>query len=134
MKKTLKVVLIISFMAFVLLALTGCGNKIVATREHEEGGITIKEKVEIDFKKDEITNVKYTFEFDSEEYAEQMKSYIGLMFSGLGTDVEQSGKKITIELDAEVFAEIGGLDEDELTGISKKELKEQLEAEGYKVK
>ena len=49
----------------------------------------------------------------------------------LGMEVKQSGKKITIKLDAEAFADMYGTEMEE---ISKDELKAQLEEEGYDVK
>ena len=134
MKKTLKVLLLVAFMSVVLLALTGCGNKIVATRENKEDGITMNERIEITFKKDKITNINLTYEFDTKEMAESMEGYVNLMFASIGANVEQNGKKITIELDSEAFAKMAGIEEEEMTDISKKELKKQLEEDGYKVK
>ena len=58
MKKTLKILLLVAFMSLVLFALTGCGNKLVATRETEEMGMKMKEEVEISFKGDKVNKVK----------------------------------------------------------------------------
>ena len=134
MKKTLKSLLLVSFMLVILLALTGCGDKLVATRETEEMGMKIEEEIEVSFKDDKVNKVKMTYTFDSKEQAESMKSLftLGMSMNGETTnlDIKQSGKKLTIEADAEAYAELAGEDVD----ISKDELREQLEEEGYTVK
>ena len=135
MKKTLKVLLLVAFMSVVLLALTGCGNKLVARRETEEDGMKVEEKIEISFKKDKVNKVKMTYKFDTEENAELMAGIfnMGMAMSeeDMGFEVEQKGKKVVIELDAKAYAEMSG---EEVSEVSKKELKEELEEEGYKVK
>ena len=134
MKKTLKSLLLVSFMLVILLALTGCGDKLVATRETEEMGMKIEEEIEVSFKDDKVNKVKMTYTFDSKEQAESMKSLftLGMSMNGETTnlDIKQKGKKLTIEADAEAYAELAGEDVD----ISKDELREQLEEEGYTVK
>lgn len=134
MKKTLKSLLLVSFMLVILLALTGCGDKLVATRETEEMGMKMEEKIEVSFKDDKVNKVKMTYTFDSKEQAEAMKSLftLGMSMNGETTnlDIKQKGKKLTIEADAEAYAELAGEDVD----ISKDELREQLEEEGYTVK
>ncbi len=136
MKKSLKILLIVAFMATLLLALTGCGNKLVATKETTENGMTFKEKVEVSFKKDKIDKVKMTYTFDDEETAETMKAILtmGMSMAGdelEGLEVEQKGKKVIMKLDAKAFAEMEGASE---VDVDKDTLKEQLEEEGYKVK
>lgn len=136
MKKTLKVLLLVAFMAVVLLALTGCGDKLVATRETEEDGMKVEEKIEISFKKDKISKVKMTYKFDSEKNAELMAGIFNMGMAmaeeeDMGFDVKQKGKKVIVKLDAEAYAEMSGEDMEE---VSKDEIKESLEEEGYKVK
>lgn len=135
MKKTLKIMLVVAFLAIALFALTGCGNKLVATRESEEMGMKMEEKVEISFKNDKVNKVKMTFTFDDKDTAESMKSLLSLGFtmsgeSSEGFEIKQSGKKVIIELDSKSYASMGN----EYAGLSKEELKEQLEEDGYKVK
>ncbi len=134
MKKTLKALLLVAFMLVTLLALTGCGDKLVATRETEEMGIKMEEEIEVSFKDDKVNKVKMTYTFDSKEQAESMESLftLGMSMSGETTnlDIKQSGKKLIIEADAEAYAELAGEDVD----ISKDELREQLEEAGYTVK
>jgi len=134
MKKTLKELLLVAFMAVVLFTLTGCGNKLVATRETEEMGMKWEEKVEIKFKGDKVDSVKMTYTFDDKETAESMKSLLSLGLSmseeDMGMEVKQSGKKVIMELDAEAYADMEGADLE----VSKDELREELEEEGYKVK
>jgi len=135
MKKTLKLLLVVAFMAIVLLTLTGCGDKLVATRESEEMGMKMEEKIEISFKDDKVNKVKMTYKFEDKETAESMKSLLslGMSMSGedMGFEIKQKGKKIIMELDAEAYAEMSG---EEVEEVSKEELKEELEEEGYKVK
>lgn len=134
MKKTLKIMLVVAFLSIALFALTGCGNKLVATRESEEMGMKMKEKVEISFKNDKVNKVKMTYTFDDKDTAESMKSLFSLGFtmsgSSDGVEIKQSGKKVIIELDGEAYADM----ESEYEDLSKDELKEALEEDGYTVK
>ena len=134
MKKTLKALLLVSFMLVILLALTGCGDKLVATRETEEMGVKMEEEIEVSFKDDKVNKVKMTYTFDSKEQAEAMKSLLSLGMSmneeTANFDIKQSGKKIIMEADAKAYAEMAGDDVD----ISKDELREQFEDQGYTVK
>lgn len=134
MKKTLKIMLVVAFLSIALFALTGCGNKLVATRESEEMGMKMKEKVEISFKNDKVNKVKMTYTFDDKDTAESMKSLFSLGFtmsgSSDGVKIKQSGKKVIIELDGEAYADM----ESEYEDLSKDELKEELEEDGYTVK
>ena len=134
MKKTLKSLLLVSFMLVILLALTGCGDKLVATRETEEMGIKMEEEIEVSFKDDKVNKVKMTYTFDSKEQAEAMKSLLSLGMSmneeTANFDIKQRGKKIIMEADAKAYAEMAGDDVD----ISKDELREQFEDQGYTVK
>lgn len=132
MKKTVKVLLLVAFMSLVLFALTGCGDKLVATRETEEMGMTYEEEVEVKFKDDKVNSVKMTYKFDDKETAEGMAALLKMFMAeeDMGMDIKQSGKKIVMELDAEAYADMAGEDID----ITKDELREELEEEGYKVK
>ena len=139
MKKTLKVLLLVAFMAVVLFALTGCGDKLVATKETEDATMgNIEEKIEFTFKKDKLNTVKMTYKFEDKETAEEAeKDFNDLMDlvaeygdEELDVEVKRNGKKLTIKLDASTFASMEGEDVE----ISKDELKEELEDEGYKVK
>ena len=139
MKKTLKILLLVAFMAVILFALTGCGNKLVATKETEDSEMgTIKEKYEYTFKKDKIDSVKAIYTFEDKEKAEDAEKELNAMMALMSAfsdeeidmEVERSGKKVTMKLDASTFASMEGED----VSVSKDELKEQLEEEGYKVK
>ena len=134
MKKTLKALLLVAFMLVTLLALTGCVDKLVATRETEEMGVKMEEEIEVSFKDDKVNKVKMTYTFDSKEQAEAMKSLLSLGMSmneeTANFDIKQSGKKIIMEADAKAYAEMAGDDVD----ISKDELREQFEDQGYTVK
>lgn len=135
MKKTLKSLLVAVFMLVILLALTGCGNKLVATRETEEMGQKMEEKIEVSFKKDKVNKVKMTYTFDDKDTAEAMAGILKMGMSmsdeDMKIDIKQSGKKVTMTVDAKAYAEMAGEDEADMT---KEELKEMLEDEGYKVK
>lgn len=135
MKKSLKILLVVAFMATLLLALTGCGNKLVATKTTDEDGEKVEERIEVSFKNDKVNKVKMTYTFEKEETAESMKAIftLGMSMTGEkieGFNVEQKGKKVIIEVDEKAFAEMS----EEEAGMSKAELKEELEEQGYKVK
>ena len=144
MKKTLKVLLLVALLSTILFALTGCGNKLVATKTTESSdmnGNAIKydEKIEISFKKDKINKVKMTYTFENKDkaksYVDQFNAMIQLAKS-FGSEVslpemKQSGKSASLELNAKAFAEFASEEE---AGMSKEDLKKELEAEGYKVK
>lgn len=139
MNKTIKALLMVAVIIVALFALTGCGDKLVATKTTEEEGLTgevvkYEEKIEIKFKDDKVNSVKMTFKFEDKEQAETMKSMFDLMTAmmdeDLAMEVKQSGKKLTIELDAEAYSEMSG----EETNMSKDDIKKSLEEDGYKVK
>lgn len=139
MKKTLKVLLLVAFMAVVLFTLTGCGNKLVATRETDDAEMgTIKEKYEYTFKKDKMDSVKATFTFEDKEKAEKAEEQLNgvkalaeaFAEEDFEMEIKRSGKKVTMEIDASTFANMEGEDAD----VSIDELREELEEEGYKVK
>lgn len=139
MNKTIKALLMIAVIIVALFALTGCGDKLVATKTTEEEGLTgevmkYEEKIEIKFKDDKVNSVKMTFKFEDKEQAETMKSMFDLMTAMMDEDsameVKQSGKKLTIELDAEAYSEMSG----EEANMSKDDIKKSLEEDGYKVK
>lgn len=139
MNKTIKALLMVAVIIVALFALTGCGDKLVATKTTEEEGLTgevvkYEEKIEIKFKDDKVNSVKMTFKFEDKEQAETMKSMFDLMTAMMDEDLEmevkQSGKKLTIELDAEAYSEMSG----EEANMSKDDIKKSLEEDGYKVK
>lgn len=139
MNKTIKALLMVAVIIVALFALTGCGDKLVATKTTEEEGLTgevvkYEEKIEIKFKDDKVNSVKMTFKFEDKEQAETMKSMFDLMAAMMDEDLEmevkQSGKKLTIELDAEAYSEMSG----EEANMSKDDIKKSLEEDGYKVK
>lgn len=146
MKKTLKVLLVVAFLLAVLVGLTGCGNKLTATKESDIEGQKVKEKIEVSFKKDKVSKVKMTYTFDDkdtakkyvDEYNESMKALVELAKS-FGSEEEipsmpemkLSGKSAVMELDAKEYAEMASEDSEELT---KDAIKEALEKEGYTVK
>ena len=45
MKKTLKILAVVAFVLAVLFILTGCGNKLVATKDTEDDNVKYKEKI-----------------------------------------------------------------------------------------
>lgn len=141
MKKTLKLLLVVALLLVVLVGLTGCGNKLVATRETTEDGVTFKEKTEIKFKDDKMDSVKMTRTYEDKDTAKKEKEeldssleYMKLFgFDTSGIEITLKGKKVTMELDVDAFSAITGLEASE-EKVSKDELKKTLEEEGYKVK
>lgn len=139
MKKSLKILAVVAFLFVILVSLTGCGNKIVATKETTEEGITYKEKVEIKLKDDKVDTVKMTMTFEDKDTAEKMKDQLDqgiamLKMMGMdseGIEIEGKGKKITMKLDAKAFS---ALSEVKMEEVSKDAIKKDLEEAGYKVK
>ena len=144
MKKTLKMLLLVAIIFVSVLALTGCGNKLIATKEFEATETTPKHKEEtvISFKNDKISSVKMTFTFDNKDetkkYVEEYNAMVQLFktFSEEENlnlpELKQNGKKATMTLDAKTYAEI--LDNAEYANKTREEIKETLEKEGYTVK
>lgn len=139
MKKTLKILLVVALIAVALFALTGCGNKIVATKETDDPEMgKMKERIEISFKKDKVNEVKMQYTFEDKDAAEEAEKQFNAMLAlmtaftdeDVGMEVKRSGKKLTMVLDAEAYADMEGGDLE----VSKDELKKSLEEEGYKVK
>lgn len=122
-------------MVAILLLLTGCGNKLVATKTTDEMGMKFEEKMEISFKGDKANSVKMTYTFADKETAESMKAILnlGLSASDSGLKVEQKGKKVIMKIDAKTFAEMSNSEAD-AGSLTKANVKEQLEEQGYKVK
>ena len=135
----MKILAVVAFLFVILVSLTGCGNKIVATKETTEEGITYKEKVEIKLKDDKVDTVKMTMTFEDKDTAEKMKDQLDqgiamLKMMGMdseGIEIEGKGKKITMKLDAKAFS---ALSEVEMEEVSKDAIKKDLEEAGYKVK
>lgn len=144
MKKTLKIIALIAIMLVAVLALTGCGNKLVATKDVEGTSTEPKhsEKIEISFKNDKVNKVKMTYTFDNKDDAKKfVDSYNAILslanaFASGDESIslptmEQKGKKAIMEMDAKMYSEMSGETE---AGMTKDEVKASLEEEGYKVK
>lgn len=127
MKKILKGVILVALMLVMVVALTGCGNKLVATKTSTENGVEMKEKHELKFKGDKLDSIKMTYEFSDEASAAMMGGFMKLAFP----DTEIDGKKVTMNLNAEDYAsQLENSEED----MSKAAVKASLEADGYAVK
>ena len=137
MKKTIKSLLLLSIMAIILLALTGCGgNKLVATKSSDGDDIFGKyeEKIEISFKDDKANEIVWTMEFEEEENAETLAEFFDEYQDEMeGLEVKQKGKKVILTMDSKAFAEQEGLSEDD-NSLSREEIKKSLEEDGYEVK
>ena len=144
MKKTLKIIALIAIMLVAVLTLTGCGNKLVATKDVEATSTEPKhsEKIEISFKDDKVNKVKMTYTFenkdDAKEFVDSYNALISLASAFASEEesvslptMEQNGKKAIIEMDSEMYSEMSEETESEMT---KDEIKESLEEEGYTVK
>ena len=120
MKKTLKIIVLIAIMLVAVLALTGCGNKLVATKDVEGTSTEPKhsEKIEISFKNDKVNKVKMTYTFDNKDDAKKfVDSYNAILslanaFASGDEKVslptmEQKGKKAIMEMDAKMYSEMG---------------------------
>lgn len=126
MKKSLKMISIVLLCGMMLIALTGCGNKIKATREEDE----VKETLELTLKGDKVIKQKMTMEFENKEDAEELYEFIT---EGLDeedddeTEIKLKGKKIIMSVK-------GDLAEEQYEDMSKEEIIEYLEDSDYKVK
>lgn len=141
MKKILKQIVVLILMLIITITLTGCGNKLIATKTTEEDmssdGKTIKyeEKIQISFKDDKVNTAKMEYTFETEDDANTMKSGFDLIKSllkDLKIEINQKGKKLTIELDKEAFKELQDLEDE--SALTKEAIKAELEENGYKVK
>ena len=144
MKKTLKIIALIAIMLVAVFALTGCGNKLVATKDVEgtESEPKHSEKIEISFKDDKVNKVKMTYTFDNKDdtkkFVDSYNAILSLASAFASGDekvslptMEQKGKKAIMEMDAKMYSEMSGETE---AGMTKDEVKASLEKEGYKVK
>lgn len=127
MKKATKSIILFALIAMMLVVLTGCGNKLTATKTSSDIGTEVKETIVVKFKNDKVNEAIVTYEFSDEE---ESTTYYKLFSAFLSDNVEQSGKKVILTMTAEEFLEDG----EESSGMSKSEIKKQLEDEGYKVK
>lgn len=132
MRKLTRSILLVSIFLMTLIVLTGCGgNKLVAKKTTEEVGIKIEEEIEVTFKDNKISQVVAIMEFDSEETAKMMTEAFTYEETE-GLEVKQDGNKMTMTMNAQIFADIQG--EQVNVDITKEELKKFFEDEGYKVK
>jgi len=130
MKRVLKNVVLLMILAVILMTLTACGNTVTGTKTiTTETGEKIEETIEIEFKNDKAIKIKKTFEYESAEVAAVWFDAISMILpEGC---VTHNGKKVVIELSEEYIKDFGEAVESTAT---KKEVKAQLESEGYKVK
>lgn len=136
MKRILKQIVLVSIMLCLVMILTGCGNKLVATKDMEENGIKYKLEYVAKFKNNKVETIKITSEYEDEENAEEMYSVFNLMNAFAESeedkmDVVLEGKKVIMNLNAIQFAELEG---DTEVDLSKEGLKKSLEEQGFKVK
>ena len=127
MKKLLKGAILVALMLVMVITLSGCGNKLVATKTSTENGVEMQEKHELKFKGNKLDTIKMTYEFSDEESAAMMGGLMKLAIP----DTEVDGKKVTMNLSAEDYAEELVGSEEEMT---KEAIKASLEEEGYTVK
>ena len=124
MKKLIKQISLIAIMLILVFALTGCGNKMIATKTIDEDGVKAKLKYEIQFENDKVSNIKMITEFESLEFintlAENEEDKL---------NIEQDGNKVIMVLTGEQYGELST--EEEMT---KKAIKANLEEEGFKVR
>lgn len=129
MKKSLKILSIALLCGMMLIALTGCGNKIIATKEAEDfvTESTYEETLEISFKGDKVSKAKMTMEFEKKEAATAYYAILSLEELEEDYDVKQKGKKVIVTISGETA-------EDQYEDMSKEEIIEQLEDDDYEVK
>jgi len=124
-KKTIKVISILIFVAFMLVVLTGCrgnSNRIVATRDIDQMGLQVSERLEITFRDDVVYSITATYEFDSEENAMEYYAIMTMMLEG--EDISHSGTTVTMTLTADDLGE----------GATREEVIRDLEEDGYTIR
>ena len=138
MKKTTKLVALLAILLAFSFVLVGCGgDKVVATKESSDSMMgDYKETIEISFKDEKPASVEMSMEFDSKDKAETMYSLYELGMSMTSEETaykcKQKGKSIVIE-----YSNIEAFDEENysnLADMTKDEIIESLEEEGYTVK
>lgn len=148
MKKTLKVLAVVALLLVVLVSLTGCGNKVVATKDSEMDGKSYEEKIEVKLKDDKIDSVKTTMTFEDKDAAKDLgksleeelkQATAGLKELGINTDgisVETKGKKVIMTLNSDLFEAMQGASGINISNekVTKDELKDSFKDAGYKVK
>lgn len=144
MKKTAKSILVAMLLTALLLALTGCGNKnnnkngnnedkIVGTREQNDDTFgKYLDIMEITFKDDKAEKITTAMEFESEETAKGIATVLAIAGDEVaGIETKQEGKKVMMIMDAKVYAQQNGIEEEKL---SKESLRKAMEDEGYQIK
>lgn len=126
MRKVIKSIILITIIGAILISLTACGNKLVATITEEETGV--KETREIEFKSGKASRVKWTMEFSDEATA--MTTFSMLVPQAPEGSTEQNGNKVTVDVTAKEFEELGG----PLGGETKEDIQKYLEEAGHEVK
>jgi len=129
MKNILKVTSLLAVLVMLLVALTGCGgNKLVGTME-EDGN---KSKIELSFDKDnKLKKMVMTYEFKNKDDAKEMYESSKKEAEGSKIKVKKSGKKVTITMTAEAFADKFGVEKDKL---DKDTMKDFVKYMGYELK
>lgn len=134
MKKLIKQISLIAIMLILVFALTGCGNKMIATKTIDGDGVKAKLKYEIQFENDKVSNIKMITEYESKEDADE--AFESLEFINTLAEneedklnIEQDGNKVIMVLTGEQYGELST--EEEMT---KKAIKANLEEEGFKVR
>ena len=109
MKKFLKGLVLVGLMLVMLFALTGCGNKLVATKEEEEDG-----------------KIKITYKMENADDAKKMESTMHAAFAMMDSfsdedvdyEITRKGKKVTMKVEGEATKLIS-----ESLGDNKEEIK-----------
>ena len=129
MKKTIKSIIMLLLVATMLVSLTACGNKLVATKTNKEMGMTIEETVEIKFKDKKASETKITYEFFNSSEAIIYHDTISMGVLPEGVTIERKDKSVIVKYSEEYYSSFG-----DLGRTTKAEIKEDLEKNGYIVK
>lgn len=135
MKKIFKHLILITILICTIILLTGCGNRLIATKETEDNGMKVKIEYDMKFKKDIVDTIKMTSTYENEEDAETIyKSYEFINSFAENEEekinVQKEENKIIITLTSKQFQEL----EEEEIGLTKDEIKKSLEKEGFQIK
>lgn len=151
MKKVMSFLLVL--VAVVLLTGCGSGKTLTCTNTEEQNGASMKQTVEMKFKKDKVTNVKMTLETKAVDSSvkEQWSTVSSMLESMYGNTKDVDGIKVTTKNDDKNFnytvtvaidvkkAKEEDLAEYDMTGsldseVTYEDMKKDAEASGFTCK
>ncbi len=129
MKKIAKSSVFAMIMLVILMSLTGCGGDKLVGKMEQDG---VKSTIEISFKDDKAEKMKLTFECKTKDEAKEGAEFFKEQYKD--AEVKQSGKKITINMEAVDFINSNSMFKVKKDDLTKEKMTELLEKMNYEVK